>query len=274
MRAGARRLYRGVKRNQVGLIGDAANAGDNGADAVGGVAEIGDIVRDAVQLARQRINGLHALLDHAGAVAGALAGLQRGLISLLCGVALLLIFLYLRRHVGGELHHLIQPALAIKHRVIGGAQPDGLPLFIDPLELAGDKLAAVKLFPERFVFGALAQRFGTEAAVRQADHLVGAVAHGFKKVGVCLQHFTFEVKGDHRHRPLNRGGHGALLLGVDNTRGDIGRQLDDFHHAAMAILHRHIVGFQPDRTAVLRQAQKFVAKAFAALQAQPEVAIL
>jgi len=273
VRAGARRLDRSIKRDQVGLIGDATDAGDNGADAVGKVAEIGDIVRDAVQLACQRINGLYALFDHAGAVAGALAGLQRGLVGLLRRVALLLVFLHLRRHVGSELHHLIERAFTIKHRVIGGAQPDGAALFIYPLKLAGDKLAAVELFPERFVFSALTQRFGTEAAVRQADYFVGTVAHGFEEVGIRRQHFTFEVKGDNRHRPINGGGHSALLLGVDDTRGDVGRQLDDFYHAAVAILHRHIVGLQPDRTAVFRQAQKFVAKAFAALQAQPEVAI-
>ena len=119
--------------------------------------------------------------------------------------ALQLVFFNLRGNVGGELHHF-QLAGAVKHRIIGGAQPDGIALLIDALELAGDVFTLIELVPEAAI-GLAGAHFGrTEQAVMATDDLISAIAHGIEEVIVGHQHFTFEVEGNHRHRALNGGG--------------------------------------------------------------------
>ncbi|EJZ59577.1 hypothetical protein I1A_003929 [Pseudomonas fluorescens R124] len=120
--------------------------------------------------------------------------------------------LHLGRHVHGELDHFDHAPRRILDRVVVGFEPDRLPLAVHALEGTGLELAVFQARPQFGVLRATAKLRGAEQAMRLADHLFGAVTHGFEKVVIGLQHHAIEVELDHRHGAVD-GFEQAILFG-------------------------------------------------------------
>ncbi|MNF79130.1 hypothetical protein D3C84_613360 [compost metagenome] len=264
--SGTGRFDRRVERQQVGLIGNAANGLHDGADDVGLFAHGVDAQSRLVQVPGNVLDDLHRLLHHLGALARADVVLYRSAVGRFCGG---LQGGHLVGDIAGELDHLVQPPLGVEQRVVGGFQEYRLTLLVPALETMGVIFAAVERSPEIAV--TLGLGFGTvaEQAVMLPHHFVERVLHGFQEVLVGGDDLAFGCEFDHGHRAADRGEPAFVFVFLVDPCGDVGGHLDHTFHLPVGAQHRHVTGFEPDLPATLVQAQKGPAQRLAPRQVTP-----
>ena len=118
---GTRGLDGGVERQQVGLLGDAADGLHDAADHFRLLADGTDAFGGAVQLAGDALHDLDGVLHHLGTLLGGGIGLQGGVVGNACGAAFGFLMLHLLGDVTGKLDHFVQFSVAVEYRVVGGA---------------------------------------------------------------------------------------------------------------------------------------------------------
>ena len=116
--------------------------------------------------------------------------------------------------VGRKFHDLVRLSVAIRHRIIGGLDPDFLAAISDAAEFAGLKLASAQRIPEIRIGFAVALLFFDEHAVMLAAHFIKRVTQSVEKVIVGGDDRAIEVKFDDSLGTVERIELGFELLKV------------------------------------------------------------
>ncbi len=128
----------------------------------------------------------------------------------------------LRGDVGGELHHLVRPPLAIQHRVVRGLDPDLAPTLAEAPVLAGVELATRQPRPELAVLGAAGMLGLDEQGMMLALDLVQAVAQRLQDVVIGLQDGAIQREFDDCLHAMQRGHLRGQLIQAAVLHGQLG----------------------------------------------------
>ncbi len=300
----------GVQGQQIGLAGDVADQLGDGADFVrgaqqfldhafgmarlldGGTGHPGRLAETGGDVGHRNLQLLGRRRHHAGLTAGLLGGGGQGLGGAAHGLGLLGdrfdraldigfeglgqlgVLLLAMRQVGGELHHLVGPAVGIEDRIVGGLDPDRLAALAETMELPGLEVSVMQAGPEFPIFRAVPIGGIDEHRMMTADHLVETIARHREEILIGGEDDPVEVELDHRLRTADRVDLALHLDGGDLLRRDVGRQLDHAHGAAPRVQDGIVGGFEPDLAAALGQALELRGGEVATAQLLPEGAVI
>ncbi len=181
--------------------------------------------------------------------------------------------LLLEGDVRGDLDDARGASLAVKDRVVGGAQPQLFAGLGDAPELTLLELAVCEGTPEVAVLLGSDELVAAEEAVMLADDLVERVPGGGAKVVVRRDDSAVDLELDDglgaiEGGDLGAGNDGGLLLGGD-VRGD----LDDARRSPVAVKDRVVSGAQPELLSGLRDAAELALLKFAVSEGAPEAGV-